>query len=152
MLYIDLAEEELVFFDDMKRQFPDNIIVKNVRGFSSAPSVQVVIDVAAILKESVPYIVAIVEAILLYRTNKQQNEIKQREVELEKEKIELEKEKASRVSFEIHSSSGGDRQYLIKAEDADKALDDPEKLRQLIGELQGKLEALNEKPKKKGKK
>ena len=152
MLYIDLAEEELVFFDDMKRQFPDNIIIKNTRGFDSAPSVQVVIDVAAILKESIPYIVAIVEAILLYRTNKQQNEIKQREVELEKEKIELEKDKASKVSFEIHSSSAGDRQYLIKAEDADKALDDPEKLRQLIGELQGKLEALNEKPKKKDKK
>ena len=152
MLYINLSEEELGFFDDMKKQFPDNIIIKNTRGFDSAPSVQVVIDVAAILKESIPYIVAIVEAILLYRTNKQQNEIKQKEVELEKEKIKLEKDKASKVSFEIHSSSAGDRQYLIKAEDADKALNDPEKLRHLIGELQRSLEAMDEKPKKKDKK
>ena len=64
----------------------------------------------------------------------------------------MEKDKARKVSFEIHSSSDGNRQYLIKAEDADKALDDPEKLRHLIGELKRSLEAMDEKPKKKDKK
>ena len=152
MLLIDLAEEELKYLDDIKNQFPDNIIIKKTHGFDGESSVQVVIDVASILKESIPYIVAVVEAILLYRINKLQAELKNREVELEAEKIALEKEKASRVSLEIRASSNGECQYLIKAEDAEKALSDPKKLRQLIDELPGKLEVLDEKPKAKDKK
>ena len=99
MLFIDLAEEELKYFDNMKSQFPDNMIIKKERGFDASTSVQVVIDVADILKESIPFIVGIVEAILLYRIQKQHNEIKLREYELEKAKLDFEKEKANKASF-----------------------------------------------------
>lgn len=148
MLLINLAEEELRFFDDVKKHFPDNMIIKKDRGFDGSSSVQVVIDVASILKESIPYIVAVVEAILVYRINKQQIEIQKKEVELEEEKNAFEKEKASSISFEMRSSSDGVCQYLIKADDADNALADPEKLHLLIDELKRKLEVMEEKPKK----
>lgn len=152
MLFIDLAEEELKYFDDMKSKFPDNMIIKKERGFDASTSVQVVIDVAEILKESIPYIVGIVEAILLYRIQKQQNEIKKREYELEKEKLDFEKEKANKASLEIHSSSNGDFQYLIKADDSDEVVAHPDKLPQLIAELNKTLESMDGKPKNKGKK
>ena len=147
MLFIDLAEEELKYFDDMKSQFPDNMIIKKERGFDASTSVQVVIDVAEILKESIPFIVGIVEAILLYRIQKQQNEIKLREYELEKAKLDFEKEKANKASFEIHSSSNGDFQYLIKGADSDEVVAHPDKLPQLIAELLKCLEAMNKEPK-----
>ena len=152
MLFFDLAEEELKYFENMKSHFPDNMIIKKERGFDASTSVQVVIDVTEILKESIPYIVAIVEAILLYRIQKQQNEIKQREYELEKEKLDFEKEKANKASLEIHSSSNGDFQYLIKADDSDNVVEHPDKLPEFLAELQKKLEAMNEKPKNKDKK
>lgn len=152
MLLIDLAEEELRFFDDIKNHFSDNIMIKKDRGFDGSSSVQVVIDVSTILKESIPYIVGVVEAILMYRINKKQIEIKKKEVELEEDKNALEKEKAGRVSFEIRYSSRGECQYLIKADDADFVLTAPEKLHQLMNELQRKLEVMDEKPKKKDKK
>lgn len=147
MLLIDLAEEELKYFDNMKSQFPDNMIIKKERGFDASTSVQVVIDVADILKESIPFIVGIVEAILLYRIQKQQNEIKLREYELEKAKLDFEKEKANKASFEIRSSSNGDFQYLIKRADSDEVVAHPDKFPQFIAELHRCLEAMNKEPK-----
>ena len=146
MLFINLAEEELKYFDDMKSQFPDNMIIKKERGFDASTSVQVVIDVAEILTESIPFIVGIVEAILLYRIQKQQNEIRLREFELEKARLDFEKEKANKASFEIHSSNG-DFQYLIKADDSDEVVAHPDKLPQLKAKLLKCLEVMNKEPK-----
>lgn len=138
MLFFDLAEEELKYFENMKSHFPDNMIIKKERGFDASTSVQVVIDVAEILKESIPYIVTTVEAILLYRIQKQQ--------------LDFEKEKANKASLEIHFSSNGDFQYLIKADDSDNVVEHPDKLPEFLAEMQKKLEAMNEKPKNKDKK
>lgn len=148
MILIDLSEEELRFFDEIEKCFPENMIVKKNRGFDGSSSVQVVIDVASILKECLPYIVGVVEAILVYRISKQQIKIQEKQVKLEEDKNALEKEKANSISFEMRSSSNGECQYLIKSDDADNVLANPGKLRQLIDELKRKLEVMEEKPKK----
>lgn len=139
MLYISLSNEELTHFDKLQELFPDQIFVKTEHGFDMSSSVQIVIDVSDILKESLPYIVAAVEAILAYRIQKQQIKLKEKE-------YELEQEKAKRTEFEVHYSLNGDSQVLIKASDVDQISDCPEKLAQLKADFEKKLEAVNEQP------
>ena len=101
MLYIDLAEEELGFFEELYGRFPNKIIISKEMGFDTATSVQIVIDVAEILKESIPYIVTAVEALLLYRIQKKQIEIGKKQNELEQAKLDFEREKEkARLDFE----------------------------------------------------
>ena len=137
MLHISLSNEEVIYFDKLQELFPNQVFVKTEHGFDMSSSVQVVIDVSDILKESLPYIVAAVEAILVYRIQKQQNKLKERE-------YELEQEKARKAEFEIHYSSNGESQVLIKASDVDQILDCPEKLAQLKADFEKNLEATNE--------
>lgn len=137
MLYINLSKEELMYFDKIQERFPNHVLVKTEHGFDMSSSVQIVIDVSEILKESLPYIVAAVETILVYRIQKQQNKLKEKE-------YELEQEKTSRAEFEIHYSSNGDSQILIKTSDVDQILESPEKLAQLKADFQEKLEKTNE--------
>ena len=65
MLHINLSNEEILYFDKLQELFPNQVFVKTEHGFDMSSSVQVVIDVSDILKESLPYIVAAVEAILV---------------------------------------------------------------------------------------
>ncbi len=143
MLYISLAKDELEFFDEVQERFPDNILVKTEHGFDMSSSVQVVIDISEILKDSLPIIVAAVEAVLLYRIQKQQNQLKEKELLLKGKELALEEEKANRAEFEIRYSSNGESQVLIKASDVNQVLHSPEKLAQLTGNLQKKLEEKN---------
>ena len=100
MLYISLAKDELEFFDEVQERFPDNILVKTEHGFDMSSSVQVVIDISEILKDSLPIIVAAVEAVLLYRIQKQQNQLKEKELLLKGKELALEEEKANRARKE----------------------------------------------------
>ena len=137
MLYINLSNEELMYFNKLQELFPSQIFVKTEHGFDMSSSIQIVIDISDILKESLPYIIAAVEAVLVYRIQKQQNKLKEKE-------YELEQEKASNAEFEIHYSSNGETQILIKTSDIDQILDCPEKLAQLKADFEKKLEVVNE--------
>lgn len=142
MLVLKLTEEDLKYFDDLLSTFPNNIFVRTEHGFDMTSSVQIVIDLSDILEVLVPYIVAAIEMVLLYRIQKKQTAISQRELkvhekelELEKEKLLLEKAKFERNEFEIRISSNGESEILMKTSDVVLLQEDPEKLPKFMNKL-----------------
>ena len=150
MLIIKIAENELNYFKELKEEFPNNVIVKTEHGFDMNSSVQLVINIADILDVMLPAIIAAVEAVLLYRIQKRQTEISEKEVKLHKKEIDLEREKFllekaknERNEFEIRISSKGDNEILLKTSDVLLLQSDPKQLSRVINDLKTTLECEN---------
>lgn len=150
MLIIKIAENELNYFKELKEEFPNNVIVKTEHGFDMNSSVQLVINIADILDVMLPAIIAAVEAVLLYRIQKRQTEISEKEVKLHKKEIDLEREKFllekaknERNEFEIRISSKGDYEILLKTSDVLLLQSDPKQLSRVINDLKTTLECEN---------
>lgn len=148
MIIIRMAEADLKYFEKLRREYPDNIIVKTEHGFDMNSSVQIVINTADILAVMLPSIIAAVEAVLLYRIQKRQTEVSEKEVELHKKELDLEREKFllekaqnERNEFEIRISSNGDNEILLKTSDVVLLQSDPKQLSGVINDLKTTLEA-----------
>lgn len=148
MIIIRMAEADLKYFEKLRREYPDNIIVKTEHGFDMNSSVQIVINTADILAVMLPSIIAAVEAVLLYRIQKRQTEVSEKEVELHKKELDLEREKFllekaqnERNEFEIRISSNGDNEILLKTSDVLLLQSDPKQLSGVINDLKTTLEA-----------
>lgn len=148
MIIIRMAEADLKYFEKLRREYPDNIIVKTEHGFDMNSSVQIVINTADILTVMLPSIIAAVEAVLLYRIQKRQTEVSEKEVELHKKELDLEREKFllekaqnERNEFEIRISSNGDNEILLKTSDVLLLQSDPKQLSGVINDLKTTLEA-----------
>lgn len=148
MIIIRMAEADLKYFEKLRREYPDNIIVKTEHGFDMNSSVQIVINTADILAVMLPSIIAAVEAVLLYRIQKRQTEVSEKEVELHKKELDLEREKFllekaqnERNEFEIRISSNGDNEILLKTSDVILLQSDPKQLSGVINDLKTTLEA-----------
>lgn len=148
MIIIRMAETDLKYFEKLKREYSDNIIVKTEHGFDMNSSVQIVINADDILSVMLPSIIAAVEAVLLYRIQKRQTEVSEKEVELRREEHELEKEKFllkkaqnEQSEFEIRISTNGDNEILLKTSDVLLLQSDPSQLSNVINGLKTTLGA-----------
>lgn len=146
MIIIRMAETDLKYFEKLKREYSENIIVKTEHGFDMNSSVQIVINADDILSVMLPSIIAAVEAVLLYRIQKRQTEVSEKEVELHREEHELEKEKFllkkaqnEQSEFEIRISTNGDNEILLKTSDVLLLQSDPSQLSNVINDLKTTL-------------
>lgn len=147
MIIIRTTEADLKYFEKLKKEYPDNIIVKTEHGFDMNSSIQIVIDTADILAVMLPSIIAAVEAVLLYRIQKRQTEVSEKEAELHEKELELEKEKVllekAQNEFEIRISSNGDNEIVLKTSDVLLLQSDPKQLSRVINNLKTTLGANN---------
>lgn len=132
MLIIKIAEDELDYFNDIKNNYPQNVIVKTQHGFDMNSSVQIVVDISDILDVVLPSIMAAIEMVLLYRINKKQ-------AKLEQEKLKLEQAKAERTEFEIRLSSNGESEVIVKTSDISSLQENPENLSAFLKTVKRKL-------------
>lgn len=137
MLIIKIAEDELDYFNDIKNNYPQNVIVKTQHGFDMNSSVQIVVDISDILDVVLPSIMAAIEMVLLYRINKKQ-------AKLEQEKLKLEQAKAERTEFEIRLSSNGESEVIVKTSDISSLKENPEKLSAFLKTVKKEIESKNE--------
>lgn len=137
MLIIKIAEDELDYFNDIKNNYPQNVIVKTQHGFDMNSSVQIVVDISDILDVVLPSIMAAIEMVLLYRINKKQ-------AKLEQEKLKLEQAKAERTEFEIRLSSNGESEVIVKTSDISSLQENPEKLSAFLKTVKKEIESKNE--------
>ena len=61
MLVIKVAEDELKFFDDLRKKYPERVFVRTEHGFDMSTSTQIAINVADILEIVIPAILAAIE-------------------------------------------------------------------------------------------
>ena len=137
MLIIKIAEDELDYFNDIKNNYPQNVIVKTQHGFDMNSSVQIVEDISDILDVVLPSIMAAIEMVLLYRINKKQ-------AKLEQEKLKLEQAKAERTEFEIRLSSNGESEVIVKTSDISSLQENPENLSAFLKTVKKEIESKNE--------
>ena len=137
MLIIKISEDELDYFNDIKNNYPQNVIVKTQHGFDMNSSVQIVVDISDILDVVLPSIMAAIEMVLLYRINKKQ-------AKLEQEKLKLEQAKAERTEFEIRLSSNGESEVIVKTSDISSLQENPENLSAFLKTVKKEIESKNE--------
>lgn len=138
------SEEELRFFDTLHEQFPDNVLIRTEHGFDMSSTIQVVVDVAGILNIVIPSVVAAVELVLMYRIQKRQNELSEKELQLHRKEFQLEQEKADKNEFEIRVSSNGETEIIVKTSDVESLLETPDNLELYLEKMGEKLSLINE--------
>lgn len=150
-LRITLAEEDLKYFEDFQKNYPEYYSVKTEDGFDMTSTTQVIVELADKLEVLAPTILAAVEMVLLHRIQVKQNEISEREtrlhekeLELEKEKLLFEKEKDDKNSFELRLSSNGDSEVLIKTSDLGLLQENPDNLPQFMDKIKQALGIKND--------
>ncbi len=146
MLILKTTENELKFFENLRNEYPENVWIKTEHGFDMNSSVQVVIDMAGILEVLIPSVIAAIEMAILYRIQKKQTiisereaEVHEKELELQKEKYLLERAKAERNEFEIRISSNGENEILVKTNDILSLQNNPENLPQFMENLRSAI-------------
>lgn len=101
MLYIgELTEEEVSYFCELQDLYPDKVMIRTEHGFDMSSTIQVVIDISDILETAVPAIISAVELILMYRIQKRQNELTEKEIELHKREIQINQNNGLKSEFE----------------------------------------------------
>lgn len=144
MIYINnLTEEELKFFDKLQNSFQDNVLIRIEHGFDMSSTVQVVVDVTDILEIVIPSLIAAVELVLVYRIQKIQSKLSERELQLHKKELELEQEKMEKNEFEIRVSSNGESEIIVKTSDIDSLLETPDNLEAYLEGVSKKLRSIN---------
>ena len=144
MLMIKIAENELEYFDKLQKEYPENILIKTEHGFDMSSSLQLVIDIADVLDKIIPLILTSVNILLLYRIQKKQNDINEKETEIHSKELDLEKAKLARTEFEIRLTSNGDSEILAKTSDVVWLQNNPDMLPQFMDNLRTSLETRND--------
>ncbi len=165
MLILKMTEHDLKYFDELRENYPDNVLVRKEHGFDMTSSVQIMIDVCGMLPSIMSSLIPAIEMLLVYRIQKQQNiinkkeakihereawiherevKVHEKELELEKEKFLLEKAKAERNEFEIRISSNGESEIIVKTSDIISLQNNPENLSQFIENIRVAIGNTNE--------
>lgn len=144
MLYFTINEDEQELFDELMNEYPDNVWIRTDHGFDMITTTKVVIDINEILKTALPSIITAIQLLLMYRLQKRQNELAERELQLHRKEHQDQKEKDNQNALQIAISSDGEVSYILDIKDVDAYLEDKEGIDVIIGELQRKLENYNE--------
>lgn len=145
MLYIgELTEEEVSYFCELQDLYPDKVMIRTEHGFDMSSTIQVVIDISDILETAVPAIISAVELILMYRIQKRQNELTEKEIELHKREIHINQNNGLKSEFELRASSDGETNIIIKTSDLDALVKEPGKLKSFLKKVNEELRSLNE--------
>lgn len=145
MLYIgELTEEEVSYFCELQDLYPDKVMIRTEHGFDMSSTIQVVIDISDILETAVPAIISAVELILMYRIQKRQNELTEKEIELHKREIQINQNNGLKSEFELRASSDGETNIIIKTSDLDTLVKEPGKLKSFLKKVNEELRSLNE--------
>lgn len=143
MLYISgLSEEEIICFDELQKQYPDRVFIRVEHGFDMSSTVQVVIDLSDILQTAVPAIISAVEILLAYRIQKKQIELMEKEAELHRKELEMEQKKEPESEFEMRISSSGQTDIIVKTDDVDRLLKEPDRLKTFLGQISEHLRSI----------
>lgn len=145
MLYIgELSKKEVVLFNELQNTYPDNIFIRMEHGFDMSSSIQVVIDVSDILQVAIPAIVSTIEAILLYRIQKKQNELTEKKIEEDKREVQRNQANVPKHEFEVRVSSDGETNIIIKTSDVDALIKEPDNLKAFVKKVDEELRLINE--------
>lgn len=101
----EITNEEVSIFSELKNTYPDYVFIRTEHGFDMSLSIQVTIDLSNILQVAIPAIVSIIEAILVYRIQKKQNELTEKK--MKEDKIEMQRKQdnhRARTDFKCRKS------------------------------------------------
>ncbi|MDO4416011.1 MAG: hypothetical protein Q4C20_13130 [Erysipelotrichaceae bacterium] len=139
MLVIQIDQEELKFFSELISEYPDDIIVKTEHGFDMETTLQVCVDLSEIAGNIVPLVLTTIELVLLYRIQKKQTEISEREAALHEKELKYEQEKNKLSEFEISISSTGEKRVLVRTSDIHSLPEDPAAIHEFVEGIEAVL-------------
>ena len=140
----EITNEEVSFFSEMQNTYPDHVFIRTEHGFDMSSSIQVTIDLSNILQVAIPAIVTTIEAILVYRIQKKQNELTEKKMEEDKKEVQKKQDNDSKHEFEITVSSYGETKIIIKSSDLDALIKEPENLEAFMKKVAEDLHSINE--------
>lgn len=144
MLYISICEDEKKYFKDLLNGFPENVLLKTEHGFDMSSSAQVVINVADIATVMIPSIIAAVEMVLVYRIQKYQNKLKEKEIELQKREFLFEKNKSEQSMFEIKITNGQTSEIIVKTANIESLIESSSAINDYLEELKTQIGEIHE--------
>ena len=140
----ELTNEEVAFFNELQKTYPDHVFIRTEHGFDMSSSIQVTIDLSNILQVAIPAIVSIIEAILVYRIQKKQNELTEKKMEEDKKEMQRKQNNHTKDEFEVSVSSAGETKIIIKSSDLDALIKEPENLKPFMKIVAEELHSINE--------
>lgn len=140
----EITNEEVSFFSELQNTYPDHIFIRTEHGFDMSSSIQVTIDLSNILQVAIPAIVSIIEAILVYRIQKKQNELTEKKMEEDKKEMQRKQDNHPQDEFEVTVSSAGETKIIIKSSDLDALIKEPENLKPFMKIVAEELHSINE--------
>lgn len=139
----ELTNEEVAFFNELQNTYPDHVFIRTEHGFDMSSSIQVTIDLSNILQVAIPAIVSIIEAILVYRIQKKQNELTEKKMEEDKKEVQRKQNNHTKDEFEVSVSSAGETKIIIKSSDLDALIKEPENLKTFMKIVAEELHSIN---------
>ena len=109
----EITNEEVSIFSELKNTYPDYVFIRTEHGFDMSLSIQVTIDLSNILQVAIPAIVSIIEAILVYRIQKKQNELTEKKMKEDKIEMQRKQDNHSKNEFEVTVSSAGETKIIF---------------------------------------
>ena len=140
----EITNEEVSFFSELQNTYPDHVFIRTEHGFDMSSSIQVTIDLSNILQVAIPAIVTTIEAILVYRIQKKQNELTEKKMEEDKKEVQKKQDNDSKHEFEMTVSSYGETKIIIKSSDLDALIKEPENLEAFMKKVAEDLHSINE--------
>ena len=140
----EITNEEIAFFNELQNTYPDQVFIRTEHGFDMSSSIQVTIDLSNILQVAIPAIVTTLEAILVYRIQKTQNELTEKKMEEDKIEVQKKQDNDSKHEFEMTVSSYGETKIIIKSSDLDALIKEPENLEAFMKKVAEDLHSINE--------
>lgn len=140
----EITNEEVSFFSELKNTYPDYVFIRTEHGFDMSLSIQVTIDLSNILQVAIPAIVSIIEAILVYRIQKKQNELTEKKMKEDKIEMQRKQDNHSKDEFEVTVFSAGETKIIVKSSDLDALIKEPENLKAFMKIVDEELHSINE--------
>ena len=140
----EITNEEVSIFSELKNTYPDYVFIRTEHGFDMSLSIQVTIDLSNILQVAIPAIVSIIEAILVYRIQKKQNELTEKKMKEDKIEMQRKQDNHSKNEFEVTVSSAGETKIIVKSSDLDALIKEPENLKAFMKIVDEELHSINE--------
>ena len=140
----EITNEEIAFFNELQNTYPDQVFIRTEHGFDMSSSIQVTIDLSNILQVAIPAIVTTIEAILVCRIQKKQNELTEKKMKEDKKEVQKKQDNDLKHEFEMTVSSYGETKIIIKSSDLDALIKEPENLETFMKKVAEDLHSINE--------
>lgn len=112
MISITVLDEDLHFFDELLKKYPEEITVSYDTGVDGLSIIQVIIDISEVM---IPSVMGAIGLMLTYKSQKKTEHMQQKELELKEKEYMLNSRNKEEV--EIRVSSNGETTVLIKSND-----------------------------------